>query len=86
MKLKRSIVAGSLLATALVGMVLAGVLVRGNNNGSLGEQVAQAVGNSESYFESEVSSYRYRTTFSETRNDLRYLRDLRSDASVEVEI
>ncbi len=82
--MKRSVVAGSLLAAALVGMAFAVVLVRGNNNGSLGERVARAVDNSETYFESEVSSYRYRNIFSETRNNERDRRDLsRTDVEIE---
>ncbi len=84
MKLKRSIVAGSLLAAAAVGVAFAVVLVQGDN-GALGEQLARAVDNSETYFESEVSAYRYRTTSSETRNDLRDRRDLRR-TGVDIEI
>ncbi len=83
--MKRFIVAGLLLAAALVGVAFAVVLVRGNNNGPPGERVARAVDDSETYLESEVSSHRTRIIFSETRYDLRDRRDLRR-TDVEVEI
>ena len=82
--MKRFIVAGLLLAAALVGVAFAVVLVRGNNNGSPGERVARAVDDSETYLESEVSSHRARIIFSTTQNDVTDRRDP-SGAGVDIE-